>query len=90
MAAVLQDAGRPVRIPSMALYLWLKLPEPARAAGLDSERFCAELLNATGVCLTPGHGFGSGGEGFARLALVHPSEQLEAAARRMAAWLAQL
>jgi aspartate/methionine/tyrosine aminotransferase len=42
------------------------------------------------VCLTPGNGFGAGGEGFARLALVHPIEQLEAGAQRMAAWLAQL
>ena len=90
MAAVLQQAGWPVRIPSMALYLWLELPERARAAGLDSEQFCAQLLEATGVCLTPGNGFGTGGEGFARLALVHPIEELEAGAQRMAAWLAQL
>ncbi|MBM5806142.1 MAG: aminotransferase class I/II-fold pyridoxal phosphate-dependent enzyme [Cyanobacteria bacterium M_surface_10_m2_179] len=90
MAAVLQAAGWPVRIPSMALYLWLELPEQGRAAGLDSEQFCARLLEATGVCLTPGHGFGAGGEGFARLALVHPIEQLEAGAQRMATWLATL
>ena len=90
MAAVLQQAGWPVRIPSMALYLWLELPERARAAGLDSEQFCAQLLEATGVCLTPGNGFGAGGEGFARLALVHPIEELEAGAQRMAAWLAHL
>jgi aspartate/methionine/tyrosine aminotransferase len=90
MAAVLQQAGWPVRIPSMALYLWLELPERARAAGLDSEQFCARLLEASGVCLTPGNGFGPGGEGFARLALVHPIEQLEAGAQRMVTWLAQL
>ena len=90
MAEVLQQAGWPVRIPSMALYLWLELPERARAAGLDSEQFCARLLDATGVCLTPGNGFGAGGEGYARLALVHPIEELEAGAQRMAAWLARL
>mgnify|MGYP006279036515 CR=1 FL=1 len=90
MAAALQAAGWPVQIPSMALYLWLELPAQARAAGLDSERFCAQLLEATGVCLTPGNGFGAAGEGFARLALVHPIEQLEAGAQRMAAWLNQL
>ena len=90
MAAVLQASGWPVRLPSMALYLWLQVPERARLAGLDSEQFCAQLLDATGVCLTPGHGFGSAGEGYARLALVHPIEELEAGAQRMAAWLAQL
>ena len=89
LAALLQAAGWPVRLPSMALYLWLELPEQARAAGLESEPFCAELLEATGVCLTPGNGFGAGGEGYARLALVHPLAELEAGARRMAQWLAQ-
>jgi aspartate/methionine/tyrosine aminotransferase len=42
------------------------------------------------VCLTPGCGFGAGGEGYVRLALVHPIAQLEAGAARIAAWLAQL
>jgi aspartate/methionine/tyrosine aminotransferase len=89
-AAVLQAAGWPVTLPSMALYLWLALPERARLAGMDSEAFCAQLLEATGVCLTPGSGFGAGGEGFARLALVHPSDQLQVGARRMVQWLDQL
>ena len=90
MAAALTAAGWPVRLPSMALYLWLELPPAARAAGLDAEGFCARLLEATGVCLTPGNGFGPGGEGHVRLALVHPSETLERAGQRMGQWLAQL
>ena len=90
MAAALTAAGWPVRLPSMALYLWLQLPPQAVAAGLDSETFCARLLEATGVCLTPGNGFGEGGEGSARLALVHPIEQLEQGAQRIGAWLATL
>ena len=90
MAAALTAAGWPVRLPSMALYLWLELPPQARDAGLDAESFCARLLEATGVCLTPGNGFGPGGEGHVRLALVHPIEQLEQGARRMGQWLAQL
>lgn len=90
MAAALTAAGWPVRLPSMALYLWLELPPQARAAGLDAESFCARLLEATGVCLTPGNGFGPGGEGHVRLALVHPIEQLQQGARRMGQWLAQL
>jgi aspartate/methionine/tyrosine aminotransferase len=90
MARALEAVGWPVRLPSMALYLWLRLPPAAAAAGLDSERFCAQLLEHTGVCLTPGHGFGAAGEGYARLALVHPSEQLEAGAARLGSWLAGL
>ena len=61
MAAALEAQGWPVRLPSIALYLWLQIPEVARARGLDSERFCAALLEGTGVCLTPGNGFGPGG-----------------------------
>jgi aspartate/methionine/tyrosine aminotransferase len=90
MAAALDAAGWPVQRPSMALYLWLRLPQQAAALGLDSETFCARLLEATGVCLTPGNGFGAGGEGYARLALVHPSAELEAGAARIGRWLAQL
>jgi aspartate/methionine/tyrosine aminotransferase len=87
MAACLEAVGWPVRLPSMALYLWLELPPAARARGLDSEAFCAELLEATGVCLTPGNGFGPGGEGWERLALVHPVARLEEGATRIGAWL---
>ena len=90
MAAALETAGWPVRLPSMALYLWLELPPMARAKGFNSESFCAALLDATGVCLTPGNGFGPGGEGWVRLALVHPVEQLELGAARIGVWLAQL
>ena len=90
MAATLRAAGWPVRLPSMALYLWLELPPAAKAAGLDAEAFCARLLEATGVCLTPGNGFGDAGEGHVRLALVHPIEQLEQGGQRMGQWLTQL
>ena len=86
MAAALEAVGWPVPLPSMALYLWL--PLPPQAADLDSERFCAALLEASGVALTPGHGFGPGGEGWVRLALVHPQAELEAGAARIGRWLA--
>lgn len=90
MVAALEAVGWPVRPPSMALYLWLDLPSSARRRGMDSEGFCAALLEATGVCLTPGNGFGAAGEGWQRLALVHPVERLETAAKRIGGWLDQL
>ncbi|MBM5800528.1 MAG: aminotransferase class I/II-fold pyridoxal phosphate-dependent enzyme [Cyanobacteria bacterium K_DeepCast_35m_m2_023] len=90
MAGALEAAGWPVPMPSMALYLWLPLPPAAQAQALDSEGFCAQLLEATGVALTPGIGFGPGGEGWVRLALVHPSEQLDAGAARIGQWLQTL
>jgi aspartate/methionine/tyrosine aminotransferase len=90
MASALEREGWPVRLPSMALYLWLEVPPAARARGLGSEDFCAALLEGSGVCLTPGNGFGPGGEGWQRLALVHPAEVLEAAAERIGVWLRSL
>jgi aspartate/methionine/tyrosine aminotransferase len=90
MAAALEAVGWPVRIPSMALYLWLELPPQARARQWSSEDCCAALLEATGIALTPGNGFGPAGEGWLRLALVHPVEELEAAAARIGQWLASL
>ncbi|MCP9941621.1 aminotransferase class I/II-fold pyridoxal phosphate-dependent enzyme [Cyanobium sp. ATX 6E8] len=90
MAAALEAVGWPVRRPSMALYLWLALPPQAQSRGWDSEAVAAALLEATGVALTPGNGFGPGGEGWLRLALVHPVEELEAGAARIGAWLASL
>ena len=90
MAEALEAVGWPVRRPSMALYLWLELPPQARERSWGSEDFCAALLEATGVALTPGNGFGPGGEGWLRLALVHPVADLEAGAARIGAWLATL
>jgi aspartate/methionine/tyrosine aminotransferase len=88
MAEALAAVGWPVPLPSMALYLWL--PVPPQARGMDSEGFSAALLEATGVALTPGNGFGPGGEGWLRLALVHPVEALEDGAQRIGRWLASL
>ena len=90
MAAALAAVGWAAPLPSMALYLWLPLPQAARERGLDSETCCAQLLEATGVALTPGNGFGPGGEGWLRLALVHPIEELEAGAQRIGQWLQRL
>jgi aspartate/methionine/tyrosine aminotransferase len=90
MADALEAVGWPVRRPSMALYLWLELPPQARERSWGSEAFCAALLEATGVALTPGNGFGPGGEGWLRLALAHPVAELEAGAARIGTWLATL
>lgn len=90
MVLALRAAGWVVPSPSMALYLWLPLPPAALQRDLSCEEVSASLLEATGVCLTPGCGFGPGGEGWLRLALVHPLATLEEAAARMGQWLAAL
>ena len=85
MAAALNAGGWIVPPSSMALYLWM--PLPPRLLALGSEAACSWLLERSGVALTPGIGFGAGGEGWLRLALVAEIDQLQQAAKRLNAAL---
>ena len=88
MLTVLRNAGWAIPTPAMALYLWMPLPEQASIRGLDDAAFATHLLNQSGVALTPGSGFGPGGSGWLRMALVRPVDELEQAAQRLAEALA--
>jgi len=54
--------------PQATMYLWAPLPEAYRSLG--SLAFAELLLRETGVVVAPGVGFGAGGEGYLRMALV--------------------
>ena len=82
--SALQQIGWNVPNPQAAMYVWAKLPSPWDR---DSIRFCAELVEATGVAASPGLGFGKSGEGYVRFALVHPPEVLQQAVDRIAQFL---
>ena len=84
--AVFKAYGWVFPSPSMALYLWLPVPEMALRQGLDDETFASQLLEETGIALTPGSGFGPAGSGWLRLALVRPVDELEVAIGRVANW----
>ena len=86
MRQALVDLGWIVPKPSMALYLWMPIPEWASARGWSDEQLAAELLEHCGVALTPGSGFGDAGRGWLRLALVRPVEELENAVQRLHPW----
>src|SRR5882762_7930844 len=60
--------GWPVAKPKATMYVWAALPEPFREMG--SLAFAEKLIQETGVAVAPGVGFGAGGEGYIRLALV--------------------
>jgi len=64
----LQKIGWPLEKPKATMYLWIPLPEPWRKMG--SMAFAEMLLRETGIVVAPGVGFGPGGEGFIRMALV--------------------
>ncbi len=82
----LRSLGWNVPKPSMAMYLWMPLPSWAKNRGWNDETFSAKLLSNTGVALTPGSGFGLGGSGWLRLALVRPVDELEEAIHRIKIW----
>ncbi|MGF1568996.1 MAG: LL-diaminopimelate aminotransferase [Nodosilinea sp.] len=68
--------GWAVPTPEATMYLWAQLPDPWANRSME---FCTSLVAATGVALAPGIGFGKSGEGYVRMALVHPPAVLEGA-----------
>jgi aspartate/methionine/tyrosine aminotransferase len=66
------------------MYVWAKLPEHWAT---QSVHFCTQLVEATGVAVSPGAGFGKSGEGYVRFALVHEPAILETAVARIADFL---
>ncbi len=68
----LRRAGWEVPDSQGTMFVWAPIP----AGHGDSQSFCRELLQKTGVLSTPGHAFGPSGEGYVRFALVRPAEEL--------------
>src|SRR5207302_980270 len=64
----LTKIGWQVPRPKATMYIWAPLPEPFREMG--SLAFAEKLIRETGVVVAPGVGFGAGGEGYIRMALV--------------------
>ena len=79
----LHQIGWKVPIPEAAMYVWAKLPAPFS----DSIQFAVNLVEATGVAVSPGAGFGKSGEGYVRFALVYEPEILAEAVDRIAGFL---
>ncbi|AFY72618.1 aspartate/tyrosine/aromatic aminotransferase [Synechococcus sp. PCC 7502] len=82
MVNALHTIGWDVPIPDATMYIWAQLPQQLRKK-FDSVKYCLNLIQSTGVALSPGNGFGKCGEGYVRLALVHPPELLTTAAQRI-------
>ena len=82
VVAALQAAGFAVTPPPAAIYVWAHLPERFT----DSTQYCNQLLDQTGVSVTPGIVYGGYGEGYIRISLGVATEQIEDAMRRLQAW----
>lgn len=80
----LHHIGWQVPVPTATMYVWAKLPE---RWATDSIGFSTQLVEQTGVAVSPGAGFGKSGEGYVRFALVHEPAILTAAVDRIAQFL---
>lgn len=80
----LHQTGWSVPTPVATMYIWAQLPDPWRS---DSIGFCKDLVAQTGICASPGAGFGPAGEGYVRFALVQDPATLRVAVDRIASFL---
>ena len=71
----LREIGWNVPDSEGTMFVWAPLPD----GYTNSEEFCVELMERSGVICVPGSSFGSLGEGYVRMALVLPPEELKKA-----------
>jgi len=69
------EAGWQMDKPPGTMFVWA--PIPAKYA--TAEEFVTDLLDKTGVLVTPGSAFGPSGEGYVRMALVQSEEDMQKA-----------
>lgn len=79
----LTAAGFQIERPKAAIYVWARLPGGER----DSTKFCARLLEETGVSTTPGVVYGQYGEGYLRVSLGTATARIREAVERIAGWV---
>jgi LL-diaminopimelate aminotransferase len=77
----LNQIGIKASSPRAGLYIWAKVPE-----GYSSAEFAGDFLDQVNVVVTPGAGYGPGGEGYFRLSLTIPDALLEKGLTRLKEW----
>jgi alanine-synthesizing transaminase len=71
--------GWDVDRPKGTMFVWAPIPEPGRQRG--SLAFATMLAREAKVAVSPGEGFGPGGEGYVRFALVENEQRIRQAVR---------
>ncbi len=75
----LVQAGVDVTPPQGTIYIWAPVP-----AGFESSAaYCEHVLEQAAVVISPGSAYGPSGEGFFRISLTTPDEQLLEAVERL-------
>ncbi len=80
VVGALAKAGLDVFSTQATFYVWARVPEGETSLG-----FCGRVLRDKGVVVTPGVGFGPGGEGWFRISLTASDERVAEAASRLEA-----
>jgi len=80
--------GWEVERPRGTMFVWAPIPEPY--VSLGSHEFSLRLAREAFVAVSPGAGFGEGGEGFVRFALVENEQRIRQAVRGIRRALAEL
>lgn len=75
------EAGWHMEKPAGTMFVWAPIPDSYQ----DSEYFVADLLDKTGVLVTPGSAFGPSGEGYVRMALVQSEDTMRKIVEAVAA-----
>lgn len=75
----LNRIGWPVDRPRATMFVWARIPLPYR--GMGSLEFSKLLLHDAKVAVSPGIGFGEGGEEYVRFALVENEQRIRQAVR---------
>jgi LL-diaminopimelate aminotransferase len=81
--AALGEIGISIEPPLGTIYVWAPVPE-----GHSSASFAEEVLERSGVVISPGSSYGPSGEGFFRISLTVPDGRLSEAIERMRSSLA--
>ena len=74
--------------PRGTMFVWARIPEAY--AEMDSVEFCSMALRECEVAMSPGAGFGPGGEGFVRFALIENEQRIGQALRNLRRGLVKL
>ncbi|HRU39109.1 MAG TPA: aminotransferase class I/II-fold pyridoxal phosphate-dependent enzyme [Candidatus Goldiibacteriota bacterium] len=77
----LNKIGWPVEKPKATMFVWAEIP--ARYKAMGSLEFAIKLLNEAETAVTPGLGFGEGGEGFVRFALIENEQRTKQALKNI-------
>ena len=84
----LNRIGWEIEPPKGTMFVWARIPEPYK--DMTSVEFCSWLVKEAHVALSPGVGFGPGGEGHVRFALIENEQRINQGIRNLKRVLTKL